>query len=132
MLEIVNLPKNLRPADAVAVVVLEVQRERQLAATIDADGPIQLEDGRVVLAELRINRPARRFIGVDHGGNRQSRLLEAGFGIDERRRLGLANAVSWADCELQIRQCEIAVGCSARSPHSLPAACCTCCRWWRW
>ena len=105
-----------RPADVVAGVVVELERERQHRAAVEADSALRLEDGRVILAELRIDRPAGFLVAVDGRRDRQALLLE--------RRLADSPASPAPACPLavqrrrrdaEVAEGEVAVGRPARS-----------------
>ena len=72
-----------QPADVVPGVVFKLEREHQFLAGPAPGGVGQLEDGRVVLAELWIQCPGRFRVVIDCRGNWQPPLLEGRPGVGE-------------------------------------------------
>ena len=66
-----------RPADVVARVVRELQDDREDRPARVADRLLEVEDGGVILAELRVDGPGGTVgVGVDGRRDRQAALLE--------------------------------------------------------
>ena len=62
-------------AEVVLVVAVERQRHRDRRAAFEANWLLELEPRRMILAELRIDRPASFWIAINRQLHRQARIL---------------------------------------------------------
>src|SRR5271165_1206311 len=94
-----------------AGVIVEVESKGQHRSAFKSDGLLQIEDGRVILAKLRVDRPRRVLVTIDGRLDRQAALLKTGTRADDCHGLSWST-FEWGSRNLEIAEGKIAIACS--------------------
>ncbi len=99
------------------VVTVEFECEGQHRAAVEVRQRFfKLKRRGVIFAKLRINRPPRFLVAVNHERDCQMRaLIEGGLGIHQLQFDGRALPVRWLGADMEVGQIEVAVAGAARA-----------------